>query len=194
MQPTPWSAMYAVQIAADLYDVDDDFVEKAKVIHDAIIEVATDATADMIVAAIPGTEVVQPPPAQVVPIQQPAPPVAAPQPGVPAQPAPPPQAPPVAQAVPAGAPPQAGPIHANSTDDELWANLVAEMQAGNGTPQNWWDNRLTKRSANAADFAHKILQKPSQKTGRMWPVGLWMKRVPAWAAPVVNAYAPPAPQ
>lgn len=139
---------------------------------------------------------------QPVPVQAPAP-VPAPQPmvnpaeAIPAafpgtQPVNPQMvAPGAAPMVNAPPPAPGGPIGPESSDDEKWAQLVAELQQGNGQMTNWWDNRASKKSANAADFAHKTLQKPSKKTGQMWPLGLWMKNCPPWAAAIVNQYQPP---
>lgn len=91
---------------------------------------------------------------------------------------------------PQGGPVAAGEIHANSSNDELWANLVADMQA-NGRATIWYDNRFTKKTARGADFAHTQIQKLSPKDGRMWPLGLWMNRCPDWAAAIINQYQPP---
>jgi hypothetical protein len=37
-------------------------------------------------------------------------------------------------------------------------------------PSQWWDNRTSKRSAGAADFAHK-----TRKNSKGFPDGLWLK-------------------
>lgn len=155
--------------------------ESARALANLMFQMASRAES----SAPPAQQVAVPPTAP----SQPAPDVAPPSPVVSQGSAHPfPQA----QAAPAGhAPPPAGQIDENSSKDELWAHLVQEMQAGGGRPADWWDNRLTKKSQGAADFAHKNLTEVSRKTGRTWPIGLWMKSAPDWAREVINQYQPP---
>jgi hypothetical protein len=75
------------------------------------------------------------------------------------------------QQAPSAAPapvPGAKPISADSSDDELWQDVVTNRS-------DWWDNRNDKRNAKAPDFKHKTIVKGK------YPLGLWFDRAPAWA-------------
>jgi hypothetical protein len=74
---------------------------------------------------------------------------------------------PSAAAVPAPVP-GARPISADSSDDELWQDVITNRK-------DWWDNRNDKRNPKAPDFKHKTIVKGK------YPVGLWFDRAPAWA-------------
>lgn len=122
------------------------------------------------------------------PPQEPAEPF--PQPVQPPQQFQPPQAAPSTNAPPVAT----GVMHPGSTDDEMWASIVGELQAENGGhTTSWWDNRSSKKSAKASDFAHKSIQAPSKKTGQMWPIAVWVRSAPDWASAIINQYAAPPP-
>lgn len=125
------------------------------------------------------------------PVAAPAP-QAAPQAPAPqhAQPAPPPQyqQPVYAQptALPQQAPPPPASISPNSSEDELWASLIAEFQV-NGRLVSWEDKRQRKGpNGRGADFAHLQIQKQG-KDGKWWPMGLWLNnRTPGWVLPALQ--------
>ena len=94
------------------------------------------------------------PGAQVVP--QPTPvPVAAPA--------------PLPQPAAAAQPPAGGPVNANSSVEQLWADVF-------NNADNWYDNRGSKTNPKSPDFKHKTI-----KSGQYF-VALWVDSddTPAW--------------
>lgn len=60
--------------------------------------------------------------------------------------------------------PQPAPVPGASSgrDDALWQEYFQD-------PTAWWDNRDSKRSPAAADFAHKV-----KRNDKGYPLGLWL--------------------
>lgn len=157
-------------------------------------------------AAFPGTtEVPQPPPMQPAPMPQ-APAGVNPQTGEVYQPAPMPQAypqQPVApapmpqqqypqpMAAPAGTPPAPGYLHANSADDEMWAQFLQELtnqQFDRGGTKSWWDNRFDKKSEYQPDFRHRSIDAAPNSNGKVYKLGLFVKKAPPWALQILQHY------
>jgi len=98
---------------------------------------------------------------------------------------------PAPAAVPAGTP-QApgGALHTHSHRDEQWASLIMELQANGGQLQNWWDNRVDKRSPTSPDFRHKAVDAPPNRAGRVYKLGLYLKDAPDFALQALAQYPP----
>ena len=84
-----------------------------------------------------------------------------------------------APAAPAGLPGAA-----QGGDDQVWQMLLADIQSGK-FDDNWYDNRVDKKSAKSPDFKHK-----SYKTdpGSKYTASIWLKDAPEWAKPQLAAY------
>jgi len=157
--------------------------------------IATDSDMAMVQTAWPGAEVVAPQP-QPAPVAYPQPnPEPFPQPAAP--PMPYPQQPqavayPQPQAMPYNAPPQAvpqGQLHAMSSKDEIWAAIVGGLQSGT-IGNDWYDNRLSKRSANHPDFRHKTLDAAPTQQGKVYKISAYIKDAPPWALQILQQYPP----
>jgi len=185
----------AVLVTSGNKEFNPDSTEQRKVFTDTfefLLNVIGDSPT-LAAASFPGAEQV-PAPAQD-PFPQPQ--VAAPAPQAAPAPAPAPAPQPQYQpqpqqqfvqpaAMPQAAPPPPASISPNSTEDELWASLIAEVQA-NGRLVTWEDKRPSKGpNARGADFAHTQIQKQS-KDGKWWPMGLWINnRTPGWVLPALQ--------
>ena len=126
----------------------------------------TDNAVNIIQQEIPGATVVQAPPVQAVPQQQMAQPPFQ-QNVIPMQ----------AQAQQA-APQQQG-IHAGSSFEELWTDVIQ-----NGA--NWEDCRMTKQSPNFPDFKHRFLKKADGKDIALWTHYQGQLKAPAFAVTALN--------